>query len=155
MALTINSFLKRGYIPLSLNKLAGIAWQGELLQDFWMWNRQFTEYKGGIKYIQTVKVTELKEAAIRYWRDGWVPLKPASDGFLRRMEAALRGHQGLKKEGIKFPDKAFLETPAPISEEHMGPEVKDYLGMRRGRMRKLKRKEPQGAIEAYRRKKRG
>ncbi len=150
MTLTIDAFLKKGYIPLSLNSLAGIAWQGELIRDFWMWNRQYTEYKGGIKYIQTVKVSDLKEAAVRFWRDGWVPLKPVSDGLLRRMEAALREHRGIKKEGIKFPDRNFLETPAPIPEEHLGPEVRAYLGLGRCRKRILRREEPEEAMKKKR-----
>lgn len=130
MTLTIKSFLKKGYIPLSLNSLAGIAWQGELIQDFWMWNRQYMEYKDGRRYIQTVKVSDLKDAALRYWRDNWVPLKPVSSALLRRMEAALREHKGIRGEGIKFPDGPFLDMPSPIPEEHFGPEVRAYLGLK-------------------------
>lgn len=128
--ITVNSFLKRGYIPLACNGYAGIAWQGDLLRDFWMWNGQFTEYAGGIKYIQTVKVTDLKEAALRYWRDGWVPVKPVDEDFLRRMENALREHKGLKGDGVRFSDRPFLTMPEAISIQFLGPEVKAYLGIK-------------------------
>lgn len=128
MPITVSSFLKKGYIPLTCNRYAGIAWQGDYLHDFWMWNGQFTE-KEGARVIQSVKVVALKEAALRYWRDRWVPLKPIDGAFLQRMEGALRSHQGLKREGIIFPDAPFLEMPEPIDAALMGPEVKRYLGL--------------------------
>lgn len=129
MAITINSFLKRGYTPLACNNYAAIAWQGEYLSDMWMWNGQFTGYKGGVKHIQTVKVTDLKEAAVRFWRDGWTPVKPVDDLMLRRMEEALRSHKGLKAEGVIFPDDAFLKTPESVPVEYLGPEIRVYLGL--------------------------
>ncbi|MBI5810364.1 MAG: hypothetical protein HZB21_04155 [Deltaproteobacteria bacterium] len=95
-----------------------------------MWNGQFTERMGEIRHIQTVKVTELKEAAIRLWRDGWVPIKPVHEDILRRMERALRRHKGLKGQGIIFPDTPFLEAPEPIDEKFFGPEVRAYLNPR-------------------------
>lgn len=129
MRQTARAFLEKGYIPLACNRYAGVAWQGEYLSDFWMWNSQLTHYAEGIKRVQTVKVSELKEAALRYWRDGWVPLKPIDEKFLRRMERALRAHRGLKKDGIDFPDEPFLKMPEPIPVEFLGPEVRAYLGM--------------------------
>lgn len=152
MRLTARSFLDRGYIPLACNRYAGVAWQGEYLKDFWMWNSQLTHYEGGVRLIQTVKVSELKEAALRYWRDGWVPLKPVDSAFLRRMEGALRAHRGLKKEGIDFPDTPFLKMPEPIPVEFFGAEVRAYLGLKADDNVELK---PQNAIstdalESYR-----
>jgi len=130
MSVTIDSFVRRGYTPLACNKYAGIAWQGEFIKDFWMWNGQVTEYEGGVKRIQTVKVGDLKEAALRYWRDRWVPLKRVDDELLRRMEGALRAHGGLKSEGVAFPDGEFLRRSQPVPEELMGPEVREYLGLK-------------------------
>ncbi|MDP2689922.1 MAG: hypothetical protein Q8P48_07395 [Deltaproteobacteria bacterium] len=152
MSVTIDSFLKRGYTPLACNRYAGIAWQGEYLDDFWMWNRQLTEYKGGIKRMQTVRVADLKEAAMRYWRDRWVPLKPVGTEFLRRMEAVLRAHQGLKKEGVCLPDGEFLRMPEPIPDEFMGTEVRAYLGMEDRAEGPLvsENTAPEWAIESYR-----
>lgn len=121
---------KKGYIPLAWDRYAGISWQGEHLGGFWMWNGKFTEYEGGVKHIRTVKVGELKEAALHYWRDKWVPLKPVGESFLRRMEQALREHKGLKREGVKFPDGPFLKAPEEIPEEYFGPDVRRYLGLR-------------------------
>ncbi len=121
--------MKKGFYSLASDVRGGIAWQGELLRDFWMWNRQFTEYNGGVRLIQTVRVTDLKEAALRYWRDKWVPLKPVSTELLRRMEVSLRAHQGLRDAGINFPGGAFLDPAEPISEELMGAEVREHLGL--------------------------
>lgn len=129
MTLTASSFIKKGYIPLACNRYAGIAWQGEPLSDFWMWNRQYAVGADGSGKIQTVKVTDIMEAALRYWKDGWVPLKPVDDNTLVRMEAALREHRGLKKEGHNFPDTRFLKDPEEIPAEHMGAEVRRYLGL--------------------------
>lgn len=129
MPITINSFLKRGYIPLTCNRYAGVAWQGECLRDFWMWNRQYNADGNGKKYVQTVLVTELKEAALRYWRDGWVPLKKIDAEFLKRMENALREHGGLKRQGVSFPGMPFLEMPGDVPLECLSPEVKSYLGI--------------------------
>jgi hypothetical protein len=32
------------------------------------------------------------------------------------MEQALRDHRGLKRQGVKFPEGAFLEMPEPIED---------------------------------------
>jgi len=103
--------MKKGYIPLALNRYAAIAWQGEYLGDFWMWNGQYNAGAGSTP--QTVKVTALKEAALRYWRDKWVPLKWDED-LLKRMEDALRAHKGLKAEGVAFPAGRFLPEPGAV-----------------------------------------
>lgn len=153
--MAINDAMReKGYIPLVTGELIGIGWQGEALQDFWMWNGKFTEYEGGIKHICTVKVRELKEAAVHYWRDKWVPLRPIDGDLLRRMEGTLREHQGLKKEGVVFPDGIFLKPPEKISPEHMGPEVKVFLGMEEdAAVKNLARKGEisGGLLNAYRR----
>ncbi|MFQ5737117.1 MAG: hypothetical protein ACE5GY_09715 [Thermodesulfobacteriota bacterium] len=152
MTLTVDSFLRRGFTPLACNRYAGIAWQGEYVKDLWMWNRQLTEYRGGIKRIQTVRVTELKEAALRYWRDRWVPLRPVNEDFLRRMEAALRANRGLKRDGVCLPEGEFLRMLEPIPEEFMGPEVRAYLGMKELAGETLVREDaaPKEAVESYR-----
>ncbi len=108
MGLNAASILKKGYTPLAMNKYAAISWQGEHLRDFWMWNGQFIESHNG-KKIQTVRVTDLKEAALMMWRDKWVPLD-SDDGLIARMESALRGHKGLKAAGLSFPDTSFLKA---------------------------------------------
>ena len=151
MGLNAKSFLDKGYIPLACNRYAGVAWQGEYLADFWMWNTQFTYYEKGCKRIQTVKVGELKEAALRYWRDGWVPLKPVGTEFLRRMEGALRAHRGLKKEGVNFPEEQFLKMPEPIPVEFMGPGVMAYLGMKTSGEAELKPRNelPKDVLESF------
>lgn len=112
MGINANSFMKRGYTPLALNRYAAVAWRGERLPDFWMWNRQYIETGAGMA-VQTVMVTDLSEAALRYWRDRWVPLE-WDDGLLGRMEEALRAHKGLKAEGVSFPDAGFLPKPEPL-----------------------------------------
>lgn len=121
------AMLQKGYIPLAATELTGIGWQGELVEDFWMWNRKFNEFEGGIKHIRTVKVAELKEAAIHYWRDGWIPLRPLSNKTLRRMEAVLRAHPGLK--GVQIPEGEFLEKAANIPLDYIGPEVRVFLDL--------------------------
>lgn len=118
-------------MPLAYCACGVVAWQGEYLPDLWMWNGQYNVYKGGVRHIQTVKVTTLKEAALRYWRDGWVPVRPVDDAFLRRMEAALRGHRGLGAEGVCLPDEPFLREPEPIPEEYLSQEMRVYLRMPR------------------------
>ena len=118
---------RRGYYHLASDMRGGIAWQGELLREFWMWNRQFTETPSGQRRIQTVRVSDLKEAALRYWWDGWVPLAPVDEDLLRRMEDCLRGHRGLRDAGVSFPDTPFLEPPGPVPEEYMGEEVRGFL----------------------------
>jgi len=137
--MTANSLrpTKKGFYPLASDVRGGIAWQGELVRDFWMWNRQYREYDGGIRLIQTVKVRDLKEAAIRYWRDKWVPLRPLSSELLRRMEDCLRGHQGLRNAGITFPSTVFLEPLETIPEELMGAEVRKHLGLGLGKTKGL------------------
>lgn len=151
MAITVESFLKRGYVPLACNQYAGVAWRGECLKDFWMWNRQYAEYSGNVKYIETIKVTDLKEAALRYWRDGWVPLRPVDEGLLRMMEKALRAHRGLKKNGVKFPDNDFLKMPEEIPEKYLGPEVRRHLGLEDVQPVTLKREDELSGepLEAY------
>lgn len=129
MTITIADFIKRGYTPLACNGLAGIGWQGEFLADFWMWNRWFMEGVSGERHIQTVQVTDLTQAALRLWKDGWVPLKPVDETLLRRMEAALRRHKGLKREGSVPPDAPFLRPPERIPTEYLGHEVRRYLGL--------------------------
>ncbi len=121
------SMIRRGYIPLGGDGYGCIGWQGEYLDGFWMWNRRFYLSSDGKRYIRTVKVRELREVAVHYWRDGWIPLKRIDDRFLRRMEEALRGHRGLKRMGVVFPDGPFLEPPEPIPPEFIGPEVREYL----------------------------
>lgn len=157
MSAITESIFKKGYIPLACDGRGAIAWRGEYIKGFWMWNRQFTRYRGGIRHIQTIKVEELKEAALRYWRDGWVPVKPVDEPVLRRLEEALRCHQGLKKEGVKFPDGPFLQLPEAIPEEHLGPEVRVYLGLPRSKSKKLVRvgKVSKKVIEAYKRARQG
>lgn len=140
MSSIAEKIVKKGYIPLSCDMRGGISWQGEYLPDFWMWNRQFTEHGGGAKYIQTVRVTELKEAALRLWRDKWIPLKPIDEDLLRRMEEALRRHKGLRNRGEVFPDTPFLEMPDPIDEKFCGPEVKAYLKIPEGNAKRPPRK---------------
>lgn len=129
MTITTSDFIKRGYTPLACNGLAGIAWEGEFLPDFWMWNRQFSVDADNGSVIQTVQVTDLTQAALRYWKDGWVPIKPVDDTFLRRMEAALRKHKGLKRDGQALPDTPFLRPPDGIPDEYLGAEVRRCLGM--------------------------
>jgi len=128
---------KKGFYPLASDVRGGIAWQGELVRDFWMWNRQYTEYSGGVRLIQTVRLTDLKEAAIRYWRDKWIPLKSPSSDLLRRMEDCLRAHQGLRDAGITFPSTDFLAPLEAIPEELMGAEVRKYLGLSLGKTKGL------------------
>ncbi|MBI5970863.1 MAG: hypothetical protein HY884_06885 [Deltaproteobacteria bacterium] len=122
--------MKRGFIPIACNKYAGIAWQGAALKDFWMWNKQFTRGGSGEKLIQAVKAVNLKDAALRYWRDGWVPLKPVSADFLKALEDTLRAHTGLKRQGVKFPDGPFLKPPAAIPVEYLSAQAREYIGMR-------------------------
>jgi len=129
MAGVAGSMMEKGYIPLVAGDHVGIGWQGSYLDDFWMWNRRFIEYEGGVRHIRTVRVSELKEAALHYWRDGWVPIRPVTEDLLGRMEAALRAHRGLKTEGVTLPDGPFLEMPEEIPTEHFGPEVREYLGL--------------------------
>lgn len=128
---------------MACNRYAGVAWQGDFLRDFWMWNGQFTKYEGSVRHIQTVKVADLKEAALRYWRDGWVPVKPVDEGFLRSMERVLREHGGLKREGVRFPEAPFLKMPPEIPDEALGAEVRAYLGLPAVEKKKLV---PEGAV---------
>lgn len=153
MTITVNSFLKRGYTPLVCGNYAAIAWQGEYLPDMWMWNGQYTEYRGGVRHIQTVKVSDLKEAAVRFWRDGWIPVKPLGEPMLRRMEVALRNHKGIKAEGVDFPDGAFLKASAAIPVEYLGPEIRAYLGLAGSGAKPLEREDgiPAEQLEEFRR----
>jgi len=129
MAAATERPVKKGFYHLAVDVRGGIAWQGELLRDFWMWNRQYTEYRGGVRLIQTVRVTDLKEAAIRFWRDKWVPLKPMNEDLLRRMDECLRAHRGLRDAGVRFPEGGFLPMPEPIPAESLGDEVRAYMGL--------------------------
>lgn len=113
-------YFKEGYMPLAMNEYGGISWQGTRLDDFWMWNGQYNECGDGTRTIQTVRVAELREAAVRYWRDGWLPVKPVDREFVRRMEGELRNHQGLRRAGVVFPEGDFLDLPGPVPED--GPE---------------------------------
>ncbi len=117
MTIDIGTLLKKGYTPLAANSLAAVSWQGETLGEFWMWNGQVMDGPQG-KLIQTVKVSELKEAALRCWRDGWVPLK-WDRSLLGRMEGSLRAHRGLKAQGVDFPDGPFLPAPREIPAEYI------------------------------------
>lgn len=128
MNISVNSFIKRGYVPLTLNRYAAVAWQGEPLKDFWMWNGGYLE-RGGVRYIQTIRVADLKEAAIRYWQDGWAPVKLIDEAFLRRMENSLRAHKGLRAQGVKFPESPFLRMPEHIPAENLSPEARELLGL--------------------------
>ncbi len=134
------AMLKKGYVPLRGDNLAAIGWQSEHLKDFWMWTRRFMENDDGTRRIRTVKVTELKDAAIHYWRHGWVPLKPVDDALLRRMERVLREHRGLKREGVRFPDTPFLERPGPIPEEFLGQAEREFLGLDKKTLKRTGRK---------------
>ena len=125
MAIDIGSLLKKGFTPLAANRFAAVSWQGEHLGEFWMWNGQLTRCHEKTS-IQTVKVTDLKEAAIRCWRDKWVPLKWDSV-LLRRMEACLRSHRGLQKQGMVFPDAPFLPEPVEIPSEYITPELQKFM----------------------------
>ncbi len=123
------AMVRKGYTPLAAARDIGIGWQGERLYDFWMWNGKYSEYEGGIKFIRTVKVNDLKEAALHFWRDGWVPLLPISDSLLRRMESALREHKGLSSQGLRVPDGEFLKKPEAIPKEEMGPDVRKLMSL--------------------------
>ncbi len=127
MPISARTFLDKGYVPIACNSSAGIAWQGEHLDDFWMWNRQYMEDLSGRRTIQTVRVSTVKEAALRCWKDGWVAVKPLDEVLLRRMEVALRGHRGLKREGIIFPEGPFLKQEAIVAHE-VGKETPDNGG---------------------------
>lgn len=121
MAIDLSSLLKKGFTPLAANRFAAVSWQGEPLSEFWMWNGQLMGSS-----IQTVKVTDLKEAAIRCWRDNWVPLKWDSV-LLRRMEVCLRSHRGLQQQGVVFPDAPFLPEPMAIPSEYITPELQKFM----------------------------
>ncbi len=111
MAGVLQQMIKKGYMPLAGNEFAAIGFEGNALNDFWMWTKSYIETAGGEKVKKTVKVESLKEAALHYWRDRWLPVEPIDEDFLLDMENALRSHIGLKREGIRFPDGEFLEMP--------------------------------------------
>ncbi|MBW7957852.1 MAG: hypothetical protein H3C68_08180 [Deltaproteobacteria bacterium] len=113
MALHPGALKEKGYITIAFSNHASIAWQGEHIKDLWMWTGQYVNGSGGKRSLQTVRVRELKEAALKYWKDGWVPLKLDS-GLLLRMEGALRQHKGLKAAGVSFPEGRFLPEPSEI-----------------------------------------
>jgi hypothetical protein len=114
MSLNPGALKEKGYIPIAFSSHASIAWQGEHV-DLWMWTGQHIDGPGGRRLPQTVRVREIKEAALRYWKDGWVPLDPET-GLLLRMEAALREHKGLKAAGVRFPEGRFLPEPVELPE---------------------------------------
>ena len=97
---------------------------GEQLKDFWMWTRKVTEYKDGTKQFKTVKVVLLREAAFHFWKDGWMPMEPITEEFLRKMEQALRSHPGLQMQNVQFPNGEFLEMPQALPEGIVMPGVK-------------------------------
>lgn len=123
--MTTGRLLKKGFTPLAANRFAAISWQGETLREFWMWNGQLMNGPDGA-FIQTVKVADLKEAALRYWRDGWTPLK-WDHALLGRMEESLRRHRGLQNQGVVFPDGRFLKEPEAIPPEHLTPALTNYM----------------------------
>ncbi|MCC6502309.1 MAG: hypothetical protein IT362_04125 [Deltaproteobacteria bacterium] len=125
MAIEIASLLKKGFTPIVANRYAAVSWQGEALRDFWMWNGQVSVGPRG-RSIQTVKVSDLKEASVRLWRDRWVPLR-WDRALLRRMEESLRRHAGLKKQGVVFPDTPFLPDPATIPSDCVTPEIEEFM----------------------------
>lgn len=125
MATEIGRLLKKGYTPLAANRYAAVSWRGVTLGEFWMWNRQTARGPGG-EFIQTVMVSDLGEAAMRYWRDGWVPLR-WDRALLRRMEESLRAHRGLKARGVEFPGGPFLAEPAPLPDEYMTPGLREMV----------------------------
>jgi len=125
MTMETGRLLKKGFTPLTANRFAAISWQGEGLREFWMWNGQLMKGPDGT-FIQTVKVADLKEAALRYWRDGWVPLK-WDRALLGRLEESLRQHSGLKGQGAVFPDGPFLNEPGEIPSEHLTPALKKFI----------------------------
>ncbi len=153
MSAVKESILKKGYIPLACNSFGGISWMGTALDNFWMWNRQYTEYEGGVKYVQTIKVDELGEAALRYWKDKWVPVLPVDEGLLRRMEDSLRADRSLMSSGVSFPSDDFLDLPDKIPVVNMGPEVRELLGLEKVKGLELlnKRALPDQVIESYKR----
>lgn len=108
MSGVIKKMTSKGYMPLAGNEFAAIGFEGRGLKDFWMWTGKYIESSGGEKIKKTVKVDSLKEAALHYWRDKWTPMESIDEDFLLDMENALRGHIGLKKQGVKFPDGEFL-----------------------------------------------
>jgi hypothetical protein len=131
MKIDTGTLFKKGFTLLTANRFAAVSWQGEHLGEFWMWNGQLNKGRGG-QSVQTVKVTDLREASIRCWRDRWVPLK--WDGaLLRRMEASLRAHRGLKAQGVLFPEGAFLPDPAPIPEEYLNDGLRRLMSEGSGR----------------------
>lgn len=113
MALDPGALKEKGYMPIAYNGYASIAWQGELANDLWMWTGQYIQGPAGRMSLQTVRIRELKEAALRYWRDGWVPLK-WDQGLFQKMEYALREHKGLKAAGVSFPEGRFLPDPKEL-----------------------------------------
>jgi hypothetical protein len=98
---------KKGYIPIGNNGVG--FFQGTYLKDFWMWTGKTTKFEDGTEQIKTVRVKDLKEAALHYYRDKWIPVEPITDDMLRAMEVELRAHQGLKREGVDLLDTEFLE----------------------------------------------
>lgn len=120
---------EKGFIPLLSDNLIGIGWEGTSLDNFWMWNRQYMKNEEGNKELKIVKVGNLKDAALHFWRDNWVPIERISDGLLREMENSLRNNIGLKKKGIVFPNDEFLERPKKIDKKLMSKEVKEKLNV--------------------------
>lgn len=90
MSLNPGALKEKGYIPIAFSSHASIAWQGEHV-DLWMWTGQYIDGPGGRRLPQTVRVREIKEAA-------------------------LREHKGLKAAGVRFPEGRFLPEPVELPE---------------------------------------
>lgn len=120
---------EKGYIPLAADNMIGIGWEGTSIENLWMWNRQYVKNAEGKKELKIVKVENLKDAALHFWRDNWVPIERISDVFLREMENSLRNNMGLKKKGIIFPSETFLDRPAKIDKKLMSKEVIEKLNI--------------------------
>ncbi len=118
------SYVDRGYTPLMDAGNIGMGFQGVRIKDLWMWTGKCTEFADGSKMIKTSKVTDLKEAALHIFKDGWIPVEPLSDETLRSMENALRGHRGL----TNVPAGPFLTNREIPSELLMpGADVSDKV----------------------------
>lgn len=114
MSGVLNEMTAKGYMPLAGNDFAAIGLEGRALKDFWMFTNRTIEDGSGNKIKQSVRVSSLKEAALHYWRDRWVPVKAIDEDFLIDMEEELRSHRGLKKEGVQFPEVEFLKMPEAL-----------------------------------------
>lgn len=133
---------KKGYIPIGNNGVG--FFQGTHLKDFWMWTGKTTKFDDGTEQVKTVQVKDLKEAALHYYRDKWIPVESITDEMLRAMEVELRAHQGLKREGVDIPNGDFLESRTIPSDYIMpGVDISD---------KKVRDEVSAEAIEAYKQK---